>query len=161
LVVLLQLRACAFGLWDGGSDAVWVLCGVGFFGFGICRFDACSIVGQYSVRMVASRRSSCQRCVGPLQSEEAITTITETITYRCTRCQSTNIVRNGRNASGNPKFLCKECGASRALTPKVRYTDEQKQLILRAYHERSRLRGVQRLFGGSRPTLIAWIKKSP
>jgi insertion element IS1 protein InsB len=45
------------------------------------------------------------------------------------------------------------------LTPKVRYTDEQKQLILRAYHQRSSLRGVQRLFGVSRPTLIAWIKK--
>ncbi len=64
---LLQLRACAFGLWDGGSDAVWVLCGVGFFGFGICRFDACGVVGQYRVRLVASGRSSCQRCVGPLQ----------------------------------------------------------------------------------------------
>jgi hypothetical protein len=50
-----------------GSDAVWVLCGVGFFGFGRCRFDACGVVGRYSVRMVASGLASCQRCVGPLQ----------------------------------------------------------------------------------------------
>jgi hypothetical protein len=40
---------------------------LGFSGFGICRFDACSVIGQYSVRLVASRRSSCQRCVDPLQ----------------------------------------------------------------------------------------------
>ena len=72
LVVLLQLRACAFGLWDGGSDAVCVLCGVGFFGFGRCRFDACSVVGQYSVRLVASGLASCQRCVSPLQGAKAL-----------------------------------------------------------------------------------------
>jgi transposase len=34
---------------------------------GICRFDACSVVGQYSVRLVASGLASCQRCVDPLR----------------------------------------------------------------------------------------------
>jgi hypothetical protein len=42
---------------------------LGFFGFGICRFDACSVVGQYSVRLVASGLASCQRGVGSLQAE--------------------------------------------------------------------------------------------
>ena len=42
-------RPCAptcsfsFRVWDGGSDAVWMLRGVGFCGFGICGFDACDI----------------------------------------------------------------------------------------------------------------------
>jgi transposase-like protein len=30
---------------------------------------------------------------------------------------------------------------------------------LAAYHERSSMRGIQRTFGVSRPTLVAWIKK--
>jgi transposase-like protein len=32
VVVLLQLRACAFGVWAGGSNDLWVLYGVGVWG---------------------------------------------------------------------------------------------------------------------------------
>lgn len=45
------------------------------------------------------------------------------------------------------------------LQPKVRYTQEQKELILRAYHERASLRALERLCGVSRRP-IRWIKKS-
>ncbi len=83
--------------------------------------------------------------------------IVETTTYRCTRCGSTNLVRNGHNSTGSPKY--RYCGASRVLQPKVRYSEEQKVLILRTYQERAR--AVQRLFGVSRPTLSAWIQKKP
>ena len=69
----LQPCACAFWIWDGGSDAVWVLCGVGFWWFGVCGCDACSVIGQYRVRLVASGRSSCQRCVDPVHSCESTT----------------------------------------------------------------------------------------
>jgi len=43
---------------------------------------------------------------------------------------------------------------------KVRSTEEQKELILRADPERARMRAVQRLFGVSRPTPITWLKKA-
>jgi transposase-like protein len=46
------------------------------------------------------------------------------------------------------------------LQPKVRYTEEQKELILKAYRERTSLRALRRLFGVSIPTVLRWIQKS-
>lgn len=40
------------------------------------------------------------------------------------------------------------------------YPEERREEILRAYEERSRLRGLERIFGVSRQTVIAWIKKA-
>jgi hypothetical protein len=45
------------------------------------------------------------------------------------------------------------------LEPKRGYTEEQIEQISSAYHERSSLRGMQRTFGVSRPTLVSWLKK--
>lgn len=87
--------------------------------------------------------------------------IQETITYRCRACSSPNIVKNGRNQCGNPQYHCKQCGVYRTLQPQVRYSETEKEKILQVYQERASMRGVQRLFGVSRPTLSAWIKKSP
>ena len=58
---------CSFRVWDGGSDAVWMLCGVGFCGFGVCGLDACGVMGRDGVGLVACGLAGCQRCVGPLQ----------------------------------------------------------------------------------------------
>ena len=41
------------------------------------------------------------------------------------------------------------------------YSPERKEEILRAYHERTSLRGLQRIFGVSRQTVTSWLKKSP
>ena len=86
--------------------------------------------------------------------------IIETTTYLCTRCQSPNIFKNGHNKSGNAQFRCKDCGHCSVLKPKVKYTEEQKQLIMDTYLERGSLRGMQRLFGVAPETLTGWIKKS-
>src|SRR2546421_3603426 len=43
-------------------------------------------------------------------------------------------------------------------TPYV-YPEEQRELILRAYQERSSLRGLTRTFGVSRNTVTGWLKK--
>jgi transposase-like protein len=60
--------------------------------------------------------------------------IQETITYCCRRCGSTNIVRNGHNRCGNPQYHCKACGGGYGvLQPKIRYREEEKENILRAY----------------------------
>ncbi len=39
------------------------------------------------------------------------------------------------------------------------YTEERKEEILRAYQERSSLRGLRRTFGVSPTTVIGWLKK--
>ncbi|MEC7120628.1 MAG: transposase [Pseudomonadota bacterium] len=44
----------------------------------------------------------------------------------------------------------------------MKYTDEQKELIIRTYLERGSgsLRGMRRLFGVAPATLTSWIKKA-
>ena len=86
--------------------------------------------------------------------------IIETTTYVCTRCQSANIFKNGHNQSGHAQFRCKDCGRSSVLKPKIKYSEEQKELIINTYLERGSLRGMQRLFGVAPATLTGWIKKS-
>jgi transposase-like protein len=87
--------------------------------------------------------------------------IQETRTYRCRRCGSLDIVQNGRNRYGNQQYHCKACGAYGVLEPKVRYTEAQKEPILRAYPERVSLRGLHRLYGVSIGTVLRWIQKKP
>jgi len=45
------------------------------------------------------------------------------------------------------------------LTPKVRYTSEAKTTILKAYRERMSLRGLQRVFGVWRSTVLRWLEQ--
>ncbi len=85
--------------------------------------------------------------------------IAKLVVYRCRKCNSENIVKNGHNASGSQQYWCKECGQCGVLEPKRSYTEEQKEHILSAYSERSSMCGIQRTFGVSRPTLAAWLKK--
>ena len=85
--------------------------------------------------------------------------VVETTVHTCRRCVSTNIVKNGRNACGNQQYKCKDCGMSAVLKPKVAYTEEEKQKILKTYQERPSLRGLERIFGVSRQTVSSWIKK--
>jgi transposase-like protein len=86
-----------------------------------------------------------------------INTIT---TYECTRCHSLDIVKNGQTPKGKQKFHCNRCGTYGTLNPEVKYSVERKEEILRAYHERSSLRGLERTFGVSRQTVAKWLKKS-
>jgi transposase-like protein len=39
-------------------------------------------------------------------------------------------------------------------------SEEQKEQILATYQERPSMRGIQRIYGVSRNTLAAWLKKS-
>ena len=84
-----------------------------------------------------------------------------TVKHKCRSCQSENIVKNGRNACGNQQYRGKGCGACKVLEPTVPYSQERKEEIMRAYQERSSLRGISRTFGVSRPTVAAWLKKTP
>ncbi len=79
---------------------------------------------------------------------------------KCYHCGSERVVRNGRTTNGKQRFLYRTCGrclragfTGRATAP------ERKAEILRAYHERTSLRGLTRIFGVARSTVTTWIQK--
>lgn len=77
----------------------------------------------------------------------------------CAKCQSVNIVKNGSNGVGNPKYKCKECGFGGVFQSR-RKSEEIKEQLIRASKERSSSRGLGRIFGISHQTALNWIKKS-
>ena len=86
--------------------------------------------------------------------------IIESRVYQCPHCESTNLSRNGRSKTGKQKYHCKECGAYGTLDPTVAYTPERRAEILKAYHERSSLRGLERTFGvPAKRSPIGYAKK--
>jgi transposase-like protein len=74
----------------------------------------------------------------------------------CPHCHATHVVRNGRNPSGSPNFLCRRCGRQFVARPKKGpVSDETKALIRRLLHERMALRAVARAVGVSR----SWLQR--
>jgi len=86
--------------------------------------------------------------------------IIDTKVHTCHKYDSQDLTKNGMNACGNQQSHCKTCGAYGVLEPRERYTQEEKDLILKAYQERSSMRGIERSHGVCRQTLSAWLKKS-
>lgn len=83
-----------------------------------------------------------------------------TITLRCQHCQSQRLVRNGLAPDGRQRYLCRDCDRRSREQPRSNaYTEQEREQILRAYDERSSLRGLSRTFGVSRNTVTSWIKK--
>jgi len=78
----------------------------------------------------------------------------------CRHCGSDQLVRNGIAPNGKQKYLCHTCGKqSRANPGSSAHSAARKDEILRAYEERSSLRGLERTFGVSRNTVSVWLKK--
>jgi len=83
-----------------------------------------------------------------------------TIALRCQYCQSERLVCNGLAPDGRQRYLCHDCGQRSREQPRtLAYSEEDREQILRAYDERSSLRGLSRTFGVSRNTVTSWIKK--
>lgn len=82
------------------------------------------------------------------------------ITHDCPDCGSANLVKNGKDYQGDQKFRCNDCGRCGTLDTTGRYTPERQAEILRAYQERSSMRGIQRTFGVARTTLARWLKQA-
>jgi len=77
----------------------------------------------------------------------------------CRHCGSDQLVKNGHTRKGKQMYKCHGCGRqSREKPGSNAYSPEKKAEILRAYDERSSLRGLTRTFGVSRTTVIGWIK---
>lgn len=85
--------------------------------------------------------------------------IQDIITYKCTRCGSENIRKNGYTSGRKQKFHCKDCNRYGTLFPFKKYTEEKKEAILKAYEERTSMRGIQRVFGPCYHTLSRWLKE--
>ncbi len=80
----------------------------------------------------------------------------------CRHCGSDNIVRNGLTTNRKQRFLCRACGRRSRENPQPNgYTEDERETILRAYEERSSLRGLSRTFGVSRNTVSNWLQKKP
>jgi len=78
----------------------------------------------------------------------------------CYHCSSEQLVKNGKAPNGKQKYQCKDCGKASRENPDYGYSEERKDEIIKAYQERSSMRGVSRTFGVSRTTLSTWLKKS-
>jgi len=84
-----------------------------------------------------------------------------TVTICCPYCGSEDLVRNGHTSNGKQKYRCKACNRQNRENPAPNgYTEERREEILRAYQERSSLRGLTRTFKVARNTVRDWLKKS-
>lgn len=80
----------------------------------------------------------------------------------CRHCGAETLVHNGKAPNGKQKYKCRSCGRQSRENPETRaYPEERREEILRAYQERSSLRGLERTFGVARTTVIDWLKKKP
>jgi transposase-like protein len=84
------------------------------------------------------------------------------ITLTCRHCGSPNLTKYGIAPNGKQKYFCREYRRQSRENPTTNaYSEQQRETILRAYQERSSLRGLERTFGVARSTVIDWLKKSP
>jgi transposase-like protein len=82
------------------------------------------------------------------------------VKLKCYHCGGDHLARNGLTQNGKQRYLCSDCGRTSRDHPRPNgYPPEERERILRAYHERSSLRGLSRTFGVSRNTVTRWLKK--
>ena len=83
-----------------------------------------------------------------------------TLTLTCSHCSSTDLIRFGHH-NNKQRYRCKGCGkTSRENKGSAAYDETTKAQILAAYHERGSMRAMTRIFGVSRNTVLAWLKKA-
>ena len=82
-----------------------------------------------------------------------------TRTYKCRVWGSQNIHKNGKNRLGQAQYHCKDCGAYGVLEPKTDDKDERRSQVLKAYRERASLRGLGRIFGVARESVLKWVEE--
>ena len=84
--------------------------------------------------------------------------ITKLIT--CTHCGSDKLVKHGFTKNNKQRYFCHACQRSSREDPQPNgYTPQQREEILRAYEERSSLRGLTRTFGVARNSVTQWLRE--
>jgi transposase-like protein len=82
------------------------------------------------------------------------------VKLNCYHCGSDQLARDGLTQNGKQRYLCSGCRRTSRDHPQPNgSTPQERERILRAYHERSSLRGLSRTFGVSRNTVTSWLKK--
>src|SRR5689334_24937489 len=81
------------------------------------------------------------------------------ITCRC--CGSVNLRKNGRTATCQQKFHCKECNAYGTLDTKDQERAHKRATVQKLALERLSQRAIARTTGMGRMTVAALLKKSP
>ncbi len=83
-----------------------------------------------------------------------------TQTVLCYHCGSAAIIRFGFQ-NNRQRYKCHACSkTSCANKGSNAYDETLKVQILAAYHERGSMRAMTRIFGVSRNTALAWLKKA-
>ena len=77
----------------------------------------------------------------------------------CGRCQSRNIVKNGKNKSGTQTYKCNDCGCCRVLDSKQPSRNLDMEAVARTYQERQSFRGTGRIFNVSDFFVRSVLKK--
>jgi transposase-like protein len=82
---------------------------------------------------------------------------TQNIRIVCPKCGSVEKqIKKGRNRSGTQRYWCNACDTK--YTPdKKTYSDEIKQLAVKAYLAGNSARKVGRMFGMDGNTVTAWV----
>ena len=80
---------------------------------------------------------------------------------RCKKCGSTNVKKNGLTATRRQKYHCKSCGIHTTTDTAARERAAKEALVDKLHLERVSQRGMARLTGMSRSTIIKRLKKRP
>jgi len=80
---------------------------------------------------------------------------------QCPKCASEeNQVNFGHNRSGTQRCKCQKCGATYTLQPKTRsHSEETQQQAMKIYYAGVSGRGVGKVMGLGKNTVLNWIKK--
>ena len=79
----------------------------------------------------------------------------------CHNCNSTNIVLNGKNASNQQRYRCKDCNVTKVLDYKQKGRTVDIEQVARTYIERNSFRSTGRIFEVSHVSVLRWLKKKP
>ncbi len=81
------------------------------------------------------------------------------VEIRCPDCDSPCVIRHGTTPQATQRFNCKDCKRTFINPADQRaYSQTFKEQVLAAYQERASMRGISRVFGISRNTLVKWLK---
>lgn len=83
--------------------------------------------------------------------------IRDIVTHSCPKCGGLDMVKNGHDYKGAQKYHCKACGSYGTLNAQRGYDQAVRAQIRRALLERVSLRGIERVFGVSRRTVLRWL----
>jgi len=83
------------------------------------------------------------------------------IVITCRRCGSINLRKNGRTATGQQKFHCKDCNAYGTLDTKDQERAHKRATVEKLALARLSQRAIARTTGMRRMTVAAILNKSP